>query len=230
MKNFQSSPACADFLQNLPNHEDSDASIESGSALRELTLTDASSSSAPSTSRFQILEPTAPGEIAEISGRVTLTVFLIPHKFYDVSQMWKMRFINVFDTVIPPSGEHANLPSNPFYGLHHSAVWPWVLSGDGWVENKVGKLEQTQEGHQDRTILGFFHLWRPENGPTSRMEEASRTDPKLRTSWIRVVAKVMPPATSLVQEHWDIQDVPRFPESKRATEGDSKMTKRTEDP
>lgn len=58
----------------------------------------------------------------------------------------------------------------------------------------------------------IFHLWRHEYGATPEKEEAAAADPQWRESWNQTIAQVMPPATSRVQERWDIQDVPRPPE------------------
>lgn len=139
-----------------------------------------------------------------------LTAFLVPRKVDSVFTMWKDKFESVFAGFIPRGYE--SIRWHPKSEFRFAAVWVWVLSEDGWVEKKFGKLEQTQDDDQDRTIICNFHLWSHRFGATPEMEEASAADPQSRESWNRVVAQVMPPATSWVQERWDIQDVPRPPE------------------
>ncbi|KZL84641.1 hypothetical protein CI238_12873 [Colletotrichum incanum] len=226
LKNFQYSPACAEFLQNLPEHDDSQASVESGSTLGNLNLTDASSSSAPATSRFLIFKHVTPAVTAEVEGRVTLTAFLVPRKVDSVFLMWKEKFESVFAGFIPRGYEF--ITWHPNFMFRFAAVWLWVLSEDGWVEKKFGKLEQTPDGDQGRTIICHFHLWRRECGATPEKEEASAADPQSRESWNRAVAQVMPPATSWVQERWDIQDVPRPPEPEFDPEALSEYDKEQE--
>lgn len=213
MKSFQSSPACAEFLQNLPEYDNSQVSVESGSTLGNLTLTDASSSSsAPETSRFLIFEHVTPAVTAEVEGLVTLTAFLVPRKVDSdsVFLMWREKFESVFAGFRHRGYE--SITRHPDFMFRFAAVWLWVLSEDGWVEKKFGKLEQTQDDDQGRTIICHFHLWPRKWGATPEKEEASAADPQSRESWNRTIAQVMPPVTSWVQERWDIQDIPRPPE------------------
>lgn len=152
LKNFQSSPACTEFLQNLPERDDSQASVESGSTLGYLILTDASSSSAPKTSCFLIFKHFTPAVTADVEGRVVLIAFLVPRKVDNVSLMWKENFDSVFECFIPRG--YASIASRP--GLRFprfAAVWLWVFSEDGWVEKKFRKLEQTQNDDQGRTVI-----------------------------------------------------------------------------
>ncbi|KAK1980458.1 hypothetical protein LZ30DRAFT_129041 [Colletotrichum cereale] len=208
LKNFQFSPACAEFLQNLPEHNDSQDPVEPGSTSGNLNLTDVSSSSAPATLRFLILEHVTPAVTAEVEGRVTLTAFLVPRKVDNVFLMWKEKFESVFAGFIPRGYE--SITSHPDFMFRYAAVWLWALLEDRWVEKKFGKLERTQ--NEGQTILCHFHLWPRKWGATPEIEEALAADPQSRESWNRAVEQVMPPATSWVQERWDIQDVPRPPE------------------
>lgn len=212
MKNFQSSPACAEFLQNLPEHDDSQALVESGSTLGNLILTDVSSSLTPATatSRFLIFKHVSEAVITEVEGRVTLTAFLVPRKVDNVCLMWREKFQSVFAGFVPHGYE--SITSHPKFMFRFAAVWFWVLSEDDWAEKKFGGLEQAQDDDQNRTIICHFHLWQRRCGATPEKEEASAADPQSRESWNRAVAQVMPPATSWIQERWDVQDVPRPPE------------------
>lgn len=105
-----------------------------------------------------------------------------------------------------------SLTDHPTFMYRFAAVWLWVLSEDAWVENKFGRLEQTSDDAQDRTVICHFHLWQSKCGATPEMVEAAAADPQFREEWNRFVARVMPPATSWVQEHWYIQDLPRPPD------------------
>jgi hypothetical protein len=200
LKNFQSSPACAEFLRNLPEDDNSGVSIESGSALRHLSLDDASSSS-----RFLTLKHPDNVPTFAVEGRVTLTTFSVPRKVDDVYGMWRDNFKSVFRV------------SNFVPG--RIAVWFFVLAEDHWVDEKFGKLEQTQQDNQGgRTIFCHFHLWRRPGKfdrvrgyeEASAVEETSAADPQARESWKQAKAQVMPPAAACEQERWDIREVPRF--------------------
>ncbi|KAI0381430.1 hypothetical protein F5Y04DRAFT_255484 [Hypomontagnella monticulosa] len=206
LKNFQASPACAEFLQNLPQHDGSQVSIESGSALRYLTLDNASSSSSasPSSSRFLTLKHVSERPTSDVEGRVTLTAFMIPRK--DESEKWTW-YEKIKDVL------HRHLPLIRIrctYGWPYLTVWFWVLAEDGWAEERFGRPEQTQEDVHGRTILCSFRLW-PSSGNASPMHEDDPTkEPQVRNSWGRAVAEVMPPVTAWVQERWDIRMVPRY--------------------
>ncbi|GJC90777.1 hypothetical protein ColLi_13615 [Colletotrichum liriopes] len=208
VKNFQSSPACAEFLRNLPEYDDSQVFIESRSALRRLTLEEASVSLPPAPSRFLTLKHVTEAVTSKVEGRVTFTTFLVPRKVDDVGGMWNDHFKSVFGTFIPRGSEFITWHRD--FRFKFSAVWFWVLTEDHWVGKRFGKLEQTQEDDQGRTIFCHFHLWPRRLGATPEREEASAADPQARESWNQAIAQVMPPATAWEQERWDIREVPRF--------------------
>ncbi|KAL3425259.1 hypothetical protein PVAG01_02050 [Phlyctema vagabunda] len=200
---FQSSPACAEFLRNLPEHDRSQVSIDSGSTLRHLTLDDASSSS-----RFLTFKHATEAVTSEVEGRVTFTALLVPGKVDDVYGIWNGSLQCVFDRFVPRGSEFITWHKN--FWFKFATVGFWVLAEDSWVEKKFGKLEQTQEDGQARTIFCHFHLWQPKYGGTPAHEEASAADPQARESWNQAIAQVMPPVTAWEQERWDIRGVPRF--------------------
>ncbi|KAI0383312.1 hypothetical protein F5Y04DRAFT_32606 [Hypomontagnella monticulosa] len=208
LKNFQSSPACTEFLQNLPKYDNSQASIESGSALGYLSLGDASSSSSPPPSRFLTLDYTTRAPTSEIEGRVTFTAFMVPRKDNHEKWTWHEKVKNVFLRYLPLRRIYTGLP------LTSLTVWFWVLAEDDWVEEKFGKLEQAQEdaqeGAQGRTILCQFRLWPGLGKSTPTHEDVLATDPEVRESWNQAMAEVMPPVTAWAQERWDIRPVPDF--------------------
>ena len=78
------------------------------------------------------------------------------------------------------------------------------------MEEKFGKLEQSQGDDQGRTIFCHSFLWSPKLYATPEREEASAADPQARELWNRAIEWVMPPATAWQQERWDIREVPRF--------------------
>lgn len=93
---------------------------------------------------------------ADVEGRVVLIAFLVPRKVDNVSLMWKEKFDSMFECFIPRAYE--SIASRPGFRFPRSAaVWLWVISEDGWVEKKFGKLEQTQNNDQDRTVICHFH-------------------------------------------------------------------------
>lgn len=208
MKKFQSFPACAEFLQNLPEHDNSQVSVESGSALGNLTLNESSSLSSSASSRFLIFKHVTEAVTANVEGRVIFTAFVVPRKVDSVFKIWNENFNSVFSSFTPRGYE--SITWHPSFWFKFSAVWLWVLSEDEWVEKKFGKLEHTQDDDQGRTIICHFHLWPRKFGAAPEKEEASAADPQARESWNRAIAQVMPPATAWDQERWDIQEVPRL--------------------
>ncbi|KAK8122174.1 hypothetical protein PG984_010844 [Apiospora sp. TS-2023a] len=207
LKNFKSSPACAEFLQNLPENDTiSQVSIESGSALKYLHLDNASSS----TSRFLICEQLNPTPMANaaLEGRVTFTAFLVPQKDNSLRRTWYNSLKDVFGLFLPRGSEFISLKRR--FSWQYLTVWFSVLTEDHWVESKFGKLEETQEDLQGRTIFCELRHWPHSLGVTPEDEEASATDPQARESWDQAVAQVMPPVTAWEQERWDIREVPRF--------------------
>ncbi|KAL0938246.1 uncharacterized protein CTRU02_207977 [Colletotrichum truncatum] len=208
LKNFQSSPACAEFLRNLPERKDPLVSVESGHALGHLSLRDAFASPSSASSRFLTLKHIIQGVTSNVDGRVTFTAFLIPQKVDDVWGMWKEKFNSVFGTFIPRGLE--SVKRNHYFRFHLTAAWFWVLEEDDWVESKFGQLDQTNENSQSRTIFCQFYIWPRRLGVTPEHEEASAADPQARESWDQAIAQIMPPATAWEQERWDINNVPRF--------------------
>ncbi|KAH6856898.1 hypothetical protein B0I37DRAFT_318739 [Chaetomium sp. MPI-CAGE-AT-0009] len=218
LKNFLSSPACAEFLHNLPEHNGDNPgnSVESGSTLSQLTLEDASYSSPPASSRFLVLKHATEAATPEAQDLVTFTTFLVPHQVDDKYGMWKNTFERALCTFAPRGAEFVTARYFWQKGTH---VWYWALAEDRWVEDKFGKPEQQQqagEDNQSRTLFCHFFLWSPKFGPPEEYEKAaqgeaaSAADPQARESWNQVIAKVMPPATAWVQERWNMRELPRF--------------------
>ncbi|KAK4246120.1 hypothetical protein C7999DRAFT_33517 [Corynascus novoguineensis] len=100
LNNFMSSPACAEFLRNLPEKDSSGAPIESGSALRHLTLDNASSSS-----RFLILKHAVEAPKSEVEDRVTLTAFSVPGKGDEAWGNWRQSLKSAFSSFVPRGSE-----------------------------------------------------------------------------------------------------------------------------
>ncbi|KAH8593502.1 hypothetical protein B0O99DRAFT_742855 [Bisporella sp. PMI_857] len=194
VKAFQSSPACVEFLRNLPEYDNdndnSQVSIDSGLALRHPILDYALSSS-----RFLALHHAFEGATPTIEGRVTFTALLVPRKVKEWT-MWN------------DSLKYFQAPAQ--CGTDQSDVWFWVLMEDHSVEEKFGKLEQTQsqpqtqEENQARTIFCHFCLWKHTIG-TPEDEEAFPADPQ---AWKEELPQVVPPVTAWEQERWDIREVP----------------------
>ncbi|KAF9873209.1 hypothetical protein CkaCkLH20_09372 [Colletotrichum karsti] len=208
LKNFQSSPACAEFLRNLPESKDPRVSVESGQALGHLSFEDASAQPSPASSRFLTLKHIKEEVTSNVEGRVTFTAFSIPQKIDDVRGMWNDKFSSAFGTFVPRGSEF--MKSHRYFRHHLSAVWFWVLEEDNWVANKFGNSDQTQGHSHGRTVFCQFYVWRRRLDVTPEHEEASAADPQARESWEQAIAQVMPPATAWEQERWDIRGVPRF--------------------
>ncbi|KAK2009895.1 hypothetical protein LZ32DRAFT_649529 [Colletotrichum eremochloae] len=229
LKNFQSSPACAEFLQGLPeSNDDSQVSVESGSAPREITSDDTSSSSTPAASRFLVFQHVTPAVTPDVEeGRVIVTAFLVPRKVDSVSSMWKEDFEQVFSCFVPRGFEPVVAQRKFLSKFSH--VWFGVLSEDRWVEDKFGKSDDDNGSGQGRTIICHFHLWPWRCGATPEMEAASAADPQAREAWGRAIAQVMPPATAWVQERWEIRSVPYPPAPEHDSEELSEFDKEQEE-
>ncbi|XXH02494.1 hypothetical protein Hte_008870 [Hypoxylon texense] len=126
-----SSPACAEFLQNLPENNGLQVSIESGSALRYLALgndsSSSSSSSSPSSSRFLTLKHVNETPTSDVEGRATFTAFLIPRKDDSERRRWYEKVRDVFGHFLPL------VRTNSLYGWPSLTVWFWVLVEDDWM-------------------------------------------------------------------------------------------------
>ncbi|KAK3900068.1 hypothetical protein C8A05DRAFT_46018 [Staphylotrichum tortipilum] len=215
LKNFQSSPACAAFLQNLPesNPDTSRApGIESGSALERLTLDDASPSS-----RFLTLKHKNPAVTTAVKGLVTLTTYMVPRTADEVLKTWREDFHRKLGSFVPDG--YGFLKAGDLVWSHIISTWFLVLEEDGWVGEKFGRLERCGlegDGHDSdhgrgRTLFCHFLLW-SNLGASPEHEAAAAEDPRARESWDEAIAEVMPPATAWQQERWDIRKVPRcFP-------------------
>lgn len=211
---FQFSPACAEFLRNLPEHagDSPQAPIESGSAMSHLTLDNTSSSSPPAPPRFQILQHATEAATPEASGLVTFTTFLVPHQVDDKYAMWRDKF-TALNTFAPHNAKNI---TTRYFWQKSTHVWYWLVAEDRWVWEKFGKPEQKMHQGPGRTILCHFFLWSPHHGGPEEHEAAAENekvvaaDPQARESWIQAIARVMPPATAWVQERWNMREVPRF--------------------
>ncbi|KAL5335479.1 hypothetical protein BJX70DRAFT_401574 [Aspergillus crustosus] len=208
---FLSSPACAEFLRNLPEDDNSRASIDSGTALRHLALNDDPSSST-SASRFLTFQHASEAPTGQVEGRVTFTSFLVPQIFDNPRATCRDTFMNAFSIFVPRNSESITYHRN--FNFRFSAVWFWLLAEDHHMEEVFGKTtdndDASYQGEEGRTIFCHFWLWASRYGATPEHEEASAADPQARESWEQAIAKVMPPATDWVQERWDIQPLPRF--------------------
>lgn len=208
MRNFQASPACAEFLGNLPEDRSSLGPVELGSALRSMTLDGTSSSSPPAPSRFLILQDAWGGPKAEVEGRVTMTTLLVPSKVDSILGMLRETFLPVFGYFLPRGSEFFDRIRG--FSFKYSAVWMWAVAEDYYMQEKFRKPEPAQLVNQDRTIFYHFFLWPRKFNAAPEREEASAADPQAKESWVKAVSKVMPPVTAWTQERWEIQKVPYY--------------------
>jgi hypothetical protein len=190
LKAFQSSPACAEFLQRLPEYDvnNSEVSVDSGLTLRHLALDDDSTSSS---SRFLALNYVSEVSTPTIEGRVTFTSLLVPDKVEERT-MWKDS-LSCFQT------------PNALDGIS-SELWFWVLMEDHSMKEIFGKLKQTEGENQARTIFCHFTVWRYSDAQPGQ-EEAVAADPQ---AWKEQLDEVMPLVTAWHQERWDFRQVPEL--------------------
>jgi hypothetical protein len=64
------------------------------------------------------------------------------------------KFERIFAGFIPRGYEF--ITWHPKFMFRFATVWLWVLSEGSWVEKKFGRLEQTQDDDQGRTIICHF--------------------------------------------------------------------------
>ncbi|KAM3499980.1 hypothetical protein MY10362_006806 [Beauveria mimosiformis] len=125
--NFESSPACVDFLRNLPESDMAAAVEDSSSRLGHLNLDHGSAShpTSPEKSRFRLYKHSTRAATRELEGLVTLTAFSVPAKIDDNDST----FLELLSFI---------------------CIWLWVLEEDSWVEEKFGTLPQPQpEGYAE---------------------------------------------------------------------------------
>ena len=203
-KKFQSSPACAEFLQNLPRNNGLRVSSESSlaSAVSSLSLQDASS-------RFLTLQESTGLPKADVEGRVTFNAFLVPHERDHETTRSAYEALRDELYGFEPRGFEFIEGTGLNWEQYHT-TWFWTLEEDYWVQSKFGKLEQSEETAEGRTVICEFHLWSPGSGASPELEEAAAANPETRESWHEAVAKVMPPVTAWVQERWHVTPLPRY--------------------
>ena len=129
--------------------------------------------------RFLTLEYAFEGATVILMGRITFNALLIPRKVKKWTT-WK-EYLRYFQTPDP-------------HTTSASEVWFWVLTEDHWIENKFGKLVQTQtyEENHGRTIFCHFSVWRCAEAQPGD-EEALAADPH---GWESELAEVIPPVTA----------------------------------
>lgn len=223
-KNFESSPACVEFLRNLPESDMAAASEESSSRLEHLNLDDetAPPPKSPGKSRFRLCKHSTRLPTSELQGLVTLTSFSVPAKvdendntFLETFRGFEAKFLN-----FKPQGyTHLTRRYASSRTIH---FWLWVLEEDSWVEEKFGTLPQPQPNEDDlgRAILCHVFCWSAAYWNPHEEEAEAVVDPQAKESWERRAALVMLPATAWVQERWDIRQVPRFEASSSEEEGE----------
>ncbi|VBB82072.1 Putative protein of unknown function [Podospora comata] len=229
LKQFWSSPACAAFLQNLPENGHSSQLSRDGSSSEQSSssVENALSSSSPA-SRFLTLRESTQRPKSDVEGRVTFNAFLVPHKQGHETTWNAYHALRDELCSFQPRGFEFIAGT----GLHwewYMNTWFFALEEDQWVQNKFGKSEQTDENTDGRTVICEFHLWPQEYGATPEHEEASASDPEATASWNEAVAKVMPPVTAWVQERWDVLPLPYYEPPYEPTEEELEHQRKLEE-
>lgn len=207
LEDFKESPACSEFLLGLPENDNRQASVVSGSSLRDLSLDN--NSLPPPPSRFLTFRQVEGYPTPDLAGRVTFTALMIPHNDVTIRLKWYWAVRHAFGAFTPHGCEVITWRV-PFPHMRHLVAWFWVIGEDVWVDEKFGKLEQNEGENNGRTILCEFRHWNGIYDATPELEEVSAKDPLARESWVQAVAGAMPPVTAWEQERWDIRVVPCF--------------------
>ncbi|KAL6793774.1 hypothetical protein GGI42DRAFT_333778 [Trichoderma sp. SZMC 28013] len=225
LKNFQDSPACAEFLKDLP-----DSGIVSGGLFQRLSLNDAdnmSTTMSPTASRFPSLHwHHSDRKELEVEGRVTLTAFLVPYTGGPDLEQIRFSIVRAFKGFIPadcedlrpppPLSRHSIPLGGPWPGLvaflpkPDGLVWAWTDTGDNEQWQPPGQPAVAEGNGSGQMVVCQFRLWNGLYGATRQREEASAKNPLAKESWETVVSNVIPPVTAWEQERWDIQVAPSY--------------------
>ncbi|KAL6824641.1 hypothetical protein J3E69DRAFT_337169 [Trichoderma sp. SZMC 28015] len=225
LRNFQDSPACAEFLKDLP-----DSGVLSGGLFQRLSLNDADNMSttvSPTASRFPSLHwHHSDRKELEVEGRVTLTAFLVPYTGGPDLEQIRFSIVRAFKGFVPADCEDLRPPpplsrdSIPFGGQWpglvaflpkpDGLVWAWTDTGDNEQWQPPGQSVAAEENGSGQMVVCQFRLWNGLYGATRQREEASAKNPLARESWETVVSNVIPPVTAWEQERWDIQVAPSY--------------------
>ncbi len=127
MENFQHSPACAEFLQGLPENDKIQASLVQDSSLRDLSLDDGSLSPPPS--RLLTFRQMADYPTPDLGGRVTFPALMIPRKDVSMLSTWYADVHRVFGYFIP-CGCDVIKRRHPPPHMRHLAAWFMVITED----------------------------------------------------------------------------------------------------
>ncbi|ATY66617.1 hypothetical protein A9K55_001052 [Cordyceps militaris] len=219
-KRFQSSPACTEFLRQLPESRAA-ASVVSNisSQLEHLGLDDASGSSSTETSRFLFLKPAFYAR-SPIDGVMTFTAFLLP-EIMDSSALRQLHDLL------------GNMPFGPEVSHASHARWPpdWalgfsVLEEDRWAQDSFGA--QPRNDSCGRAIFCHVFLWSNIYEEPLKQEQAAAADLTAQKMRQEQIAKVMPPAIAYVQERWNLRMIPHFWTADNETESEDDTSQSSE--
>ncbi|KAL6693374.1 hypothetical protein J3F84DRAFT_396296 [Trichoderma pleuroticola] len=225
LKNFQDSPACAEFLKGLP-----DSGVVSGGLFQRLSLNDAENTGtavSPTASRFPSLHwHYSNGKELEVEGRVTLTTLLVPYTGGPDLEQIRFSIVRAFKGFVPADCEDLRPPpplsrdSIPLGGQWpglvaflpkpDGLVWAWTDTGDNEQWQPPGQSVAAEQNDSGQMVVCQFRLWNGLYGATRQREEASAKNALAKESWETVVSNVFPPVTAWEQERWDIQVAPSY--------------------
>ncbi|AEO71772.1 uncharacterized protein THITE_2124605 [Thermothielavioides terrestris NRRL 8126] len=231
LQKFLRSPAAAELLRDLPEHDAQDA-FASGALLRDLSLGDAtaeaSSSSLPSSpSRFTTLQWDPPHKFqTQLEGRITVTILEVAYTggtdHDGGAAEWLKARDRVFGRFVPKSCEDL-LAAWPPMIMRRWTTWAVVVGPETAADSSSGASQQQADADEagskrgsGRAVWCEFRRWAGYCGATPKREEAAAEDPLTRESWAEAVAEVTPPVTAWQQERWDIRLAPRKKEKEDA--------------
>ncbi|OAQ96934.1 hypothetical protein LLEC1_04235 [Akanthomyces lecanii] len=210
-KAFQSSPACAEFLRNLPESKKTPASTIPGAEMQQLTLDDDVSLSPPG-SRFLLLKDCTETCLRNFYQIITLTTFSVPGTLD--SNTWPQLFKPLREKF------RGTMPSGPHVTNEHPHNWRWTsnawfmaLEEDSWAAEKFGTAAKREgragDDASSHAIFCHIYLWKGFSNPR-KQEAAAAADPGAAEKRQRALAKTKPPATAHVQERWAIRSIPSW--------------------
>ncbi|CEJ80435.1 hypothetical protein VHEMI00616 [[Torrubiella] hemipterigena] len=209
---FLSSPACVEFLNNLPEHaaHTEDPGSATVSQLNEMTLSDNPESSLAVKSRFCLCKHTNNRPTAQLEGIITLTVFSVPGtvKEHLASEKLPEPLQQAFSGFYP-GGSLVSTYRRYGHATSFSTFWTMVLEEDKCVARKFGTMPLQPAG-PSRVIFCHAYSWSYSFEEPREEEAASVRNEAAQKAWQQMIARAMPPATACIQERWHIQRIPVF--------------------
>jgi len=237
LRKFQHSPAGAQFLRDLPEHEAEASAAADASPHQKLSLGDNDAKGAASLlssplsphHRFLTLKWEAPYIFeSNLQGRITITALEVAHAGNDpdTDESWLQARDGVFGHFVPAGFEDV-YDEWPRIFMRDWRTWAMVVTEEDDASAQVdsGHAQAGQQaagssssGQSGLAVWCEFRRWKDSTRATPEWEEALAQSPLARESWAQAVAQVTPPVTAWEQERWDVRLIPAADEGEDDSE------------